>query len=460
MLRGFSVSNFKSFKDTQTISLAASKIVRHKDHIVSVGNRKVLKSGIIFGANAGGKSNLIHAIKFSRDIVLNGIDSVNLNKKHFRISSDSFNEPGVFEYDIIANGKEYSYGIAVSYVKREIISEWLVRIDKSGKEFTIFNRNVDDNGISSVETDVENNDKPTSMRLHIYFDDFGSEIAPSLRKKSLLSDIASRSSNKRGILSELIHVYDWFINMTIIFPESKYNLINELASDDDKKEFFQNILSFFDTGIEAISRQQRSMDFDKVLAELPQDQADQIKIELSKRAEESPLTFRIGDQAVILRKDNDGNIIYNKLVLNHGNEDDPFEYADESEGTQRLFDLLPLLYKNNEARVIIIDEIDRSLHTNVSKKFLELFFELSRGIESQLIATTHDSNLMDLDLLRQDEIWFVERENDHSSKLYSLNKFKARFDKIVKNDYLVGRYGAIPLFHGDFSREVDAVDEE
>ena len=464
MLRGFSVSNFKSFNDTQTISLAASKIVRHKDHVVTIANRKILKSGIIFGANAGGKSNLIKAIDFSRDIIMKGIDNVDLNKKYFRIAPNSFNRPAVFEYDIIANGKEYSYGIAISYAKREIISEWLVRIDKSGKEFTIFNRNVDDNGTSVVETDVEKEMKPNSkssnMRLHVYFEDFGEDIAPALRKKTILSDIASRSNDKRGILSEIIHVYEWFTNMIIIFPDSKYNLINEIASNDDRREFFQNILSFFDTGIESISKQQRSMDFDKVLADFPREQADQIKIELSKIANEHPVTFRIGKQAIILRKDSDGNIIYNKLVLNHGNKDDPFEYADESDGTQRLFDLVPLLYENNEPRVIFIDEIDRSLHTNVCRKFIELFFELTKNVDSQLIATTHDSNIMDLDLLRQDEIWFVEREEDHSSKLYSLNKFKARFDKVVKNDYLIGRYGAIPLFHGIFSTEVDALNEE
>ncbi len=460
MLRGFSVSNFKSFKNTQSISMAASKITRHKNHVANIDGRKILKSSLIFGANAGGKSNLIQAISFSRDVIIDGLDNVNLVKKHFRISEDSFLEPGVFEYNIITNGKEYSYGIAISYSKREIISEWLIRIDKSGKEFTIFNRNVDDAGNSSVETDVEKSTKSPSMRLHVYYDDYGEYISPALRKKTILSDIASRSSNTNGTLSEIIHVYEWFLNIIILFPESKYNLINELASDNIKRQFFQEILSYFDTGIESISGQQRAMDFDKILAELPAEQADQIKIKISNEASEHPITFRIGDQVVILRKDSDGNIIYNKLVLNHGNKNDPFEYADESDGTKRLFDLVPLLYKNNEPQVIIIDEIDRSLHTNLSTKFFQLFFELTGGVNSQLIATTHDSNLMDLDLLRQDEIWFVERSNDHSSRLYSLNKFKARFDKVVKNDYLIGRYGAIPIFNGDFSPEMEALSEE
>lgn len=459
MLKGFSVSNYKSFSAVQTISLATGKIVRHKNHVITIDNKKVLKSGLIFGANASGKSNLIHAFRFSQDIILNGLENVNLSKKHFRISKNSYNTPGVFEYDILTGGKEYSYGIAISYSRREIISEWLVRLDKNGHEFTIFNRNVDDNGVSTVETDVVKNDKPMSMRLHFYFEDFGSDIAPSLRKKTMLADIASRSNNKRGVLNQIIQVYEWFERMIVLFPESKYNLINEIASDDKMKQFFQNILSYFDTGIEALDGQQRSMNFDKVLAELPSEQAEQIKIKLFNDAGDHPVSFRIGDQAVILRKDSDGELIYNKLLLNHGNEEDLFEYIDESDGTKRLFDLVPLLYNNNEPKVIIIDEIDRSLHTNLIRRFLELFFMMTDGVENQLIATTHDSNIMDLDILRQDEIWFLERDKDHSSILFSLNKFKARFDKVVKNDYLIGRYGAIPLFRGEYLSEVENIDD-
>ena len=96
MLVGFSVSNFKSFKEAQSISFVASKIIRHKEHIAARGNKRILKSALIFGANAGGKSNLIKAISFSREIVMNGLDKVNLNKNHFRIVNNMYNIPGVF----------------------------------------------------------------------------------------------------------------------------------------------------------------------------------------------------------------------------------------------------------------------------------------------------------------------------------------------------------------------------
>ena len=111
-------------------------------------------------------------------------------------------------------------------------------------------------------------------------------------------------------------------------------------------------------------------------------------------------------------------------------------------------------------QTIIVDELDRSLHTKATQEFIRYFYEVTEGVSAQLIVTTQDSNIMDLDFVRQDEIWFVERQADHSSKLYSLNQFKARFDKKVEKDYLLGRYGAIPVFKQFPSMDTDDVPEE
>ena len=113
MLVGFSVSNYKSFKETQSISFVASKITRHKEHVVIKKNRRILKSGLIFGANAGGKSNFVKAIRFSREIIINGLDHVNLSKSYFRIINEMYTVPGVFEYRIMIGDMEYSYGLEI-----------------------------------------------------------------------------------------------------------------------------------------------------------------------------------------------------------------------------------------------------------------------------------------------------------------------------------------------------------
>ena len=123
-----------------------------------------------------------------------------------------------------------------------------------------------------------------------------------------------------------------------------------------------------------------------------------------------------------------------------------------------MFDLIPLFQKLLLNAVVLIDEVDRSLHTKAVQEFINYFYSLTEQNASQLIVTTHDSNIMNLDFVRQDEVWFIERQKDHSSKLYSLNKFMARFDKKVEKDYLLGRYGAIPIFR-QVALELGALEE-
>lgn len=446
MLIGFSVKNFKSFDNPQSISFLASKIIRHKNHTVLLGNKRLLKSAVVYGANASGKTNLIDAIRFSRGVVLLGLDNLILTNNHFRMRKLNYGLPAVFDYRFILNGNEYSYGIALSYKKCEILSEWLIRIDDKDKEFVIFDRNVGRNNKSIVKTDIKE-DNIENQKYKLYLDDFR-DISESFRKKTILSDIALRTNEKSGVLGEIYNLFQCFVRILIIYPESKYNLVNEIATKNTTKLFFQNLLHYFDTGIDSITSQTKSFDFDKLLNRFPDEERMNLQIRIANDVKKNDILLRIKGHAIRLRKDKEGNIVYNKLQLNHGNVKDYFEYSDESDGTKRLFDLVPILNDENLNRIIIIDEIDRSLHTNLVRRFFELYFNLSENTESQLLATTHDSNIMDLDLLRQDEIWFIEREEDHSSKIYSLNKFKERFDKIVRNEYLIGRYGAIPIFRG------------
>ena len=269
-------------------------------------------------------------------------------------------------------------------------------------------------------------------------------VSDTLKKKTILSDIAQRSSIQSGVIKEIIDVYKWFQDLIVIFPQSKYANLGSIVEDHDSKDSFSNYLLNFDTGIESIESQLMEFDLDKLLSDIPKEKADQIENEIANRVTYSPVTLKINDQRFVLKQNENGEIVYSKMLLNHGNADDLFEYSDESDGTQRLFDLIPIFFALKQNRVILIDEIDRSLHTNLTRKFIELFFSVSRNNSSQLIATTHDSNLLDLDLLRQDEIWFVKREKDHSSNIYSLNLYKERFDKRIEKEYLIGRYGATP----------------
>ena len=126
-----------------------------------------------------------------------------------------------------------------------------------------------------------------------------------------------------------------------------------------------------------------------------------------------------------------------------------FNVDEESDGTQRLFDLLPLLYDltiGNRERVYIVDEVGRSLHPHITNMIVDLHLAPENADKpTQLIITTHETNLLDLELLRRDEIWFAEKREDSSTDMYSLSDFQPRYDKDVRRAYLVGRYGAIPF---------------
>ena len=219
----------------------------------------------------------------------------------------------------------------------------------------------------------------------------------------------------------------------------------------------ENLLNYFDTGITAVSK--KEVEFDKAFSILPDKVIDSLKTDITKNLKENGQSaFMPHNGSLVEIKNINGDLITYEVVSNHGNDADLFEYSDESDGTQRLFDLIPLFQKLLSNSVVLIDELDRSLHTKAAQEFINYFYTLTEQNASQLIVTTHDSNIMDLDFVRQDEIWFIERQKDHSSKLYSLNRFRARFDKKIEKDYLLGRYGAIPIFR-QVALEPDAREE-
>jgi AAA15 family ATPase/GTPase len=150
-------------------------------------------------------------------------------------------------------------------------------------------------------------------------------------------------------------------------------------------------------------------------------------------------------QIYIFRKEEDFSINIQKVVFQHRvegcNDKTGFDMGEESDGTLRIIDLIPLLYSQDS--VFLVDELDRSMHPSLSYKLVELF--LTNQNTSQLIVTTHEDHLLNLDLLRRDEIWFVEKDLKGSTDLYSLEEFTPRHDKDIQNGYLLGRFGAIPI---------------
>lgn len=441
MLIRFAIENFMSFKNSTEFSMVAGKITRHPSHIANCNGKRILKGSFIFGANAGGKSNLIRAIAFARDIIRDGLDNANCDKKYFRIDSNFKNKPSVFQFDIFSEGHYYSYGFALSLINRVIEEEWLYQIDD--QERCIFLRIKSENDDTyTVSSDLHFANPSQKTRYDIYKEDISKE---KMKDKLFLTDTVLRSPDNEPAYQPFRAVANWFKRLVVIFPNSQFGGLIRLLENESERTKLERLLNYFDTGINQIHK--RTQDIDKVFSMFPNEVIESIKTDLAKELKEDTNHARfMGDNTRIEVAISEGELVALTALADHGNPDDLFEYSDESDGTQRLFDLIPVFSNIQKGSVVLIDELDRSLHSKAVQEFIDYFYRIAVNTLSQMIVTTHDSNIMDLDFVRQDEIWFVERQNDHSSRLYSLNQFRARFDKKVEKDYLLGRYGAIPVF--------------
>ena len=277
-----------------------------------------------------------------------------------------------------------------------------------------------------------------------------------------LGEIAKKEIDEESIFQHFKSVYQWFGRVVVVYPNSRPKRMNDFfVNDSGNKTLLAQMLSDFDTGIESISSKKKPLA--EALRFMPDDQRnhfidvldkaihddDELHNSLEKGERKS---IQLDNRRFILSMKN-GELQAEELMMDHGNKGDLFGLLDESDGTQRLFDLVPAYEVVKGGRVILIDEVDRSFHSKLTEMYVRRYFELTKGKACQMICTTHDLNLMTLSLLRQDEIWFVERNVDHSTHLYSLSEYKTRSDKSVLNDYVQGRYGAIPCISETIGEE-------
>jgi AAA15 family ATPase/GTPase len=439
MLKRFTVENFSSFQQENSLDLTAGRTEVKQEHCYDFKKVKILKSAVIYGANASGKSNLFRAIDYAKEIVSNNLDNVDTYKKYFRLDNESLKKPTKFEFEIELHDRFFSYGFSSILNKKEIIEEWLYEIGKSTPEL-IFERNNNEVNLGKLllqKTDIRN-------RFNIYIEDMKNQSS-----KLFLSEIANKDLDISEV--QIINdVYNWFENkLVIIYPHTQYEELSSLRNNSSLAQTIKKYLGEFDTGVVDISSIKE--DFENTLKNIPDELRKQIIKDISKSGNDGDVTgtLKMPDgQFYTIYKDENDEIKVEKLGLIHSIDvKEIFELKDESDGTKRLFDLIPLIAKFSKDYTIIIDEFDRSLHPKLTKRFFELFYKLN-NIESktQLIVTTHESTLLDQELVRRDEIWFVEKDKNGASNIFSLNQFKDRYDRKIEKAYLLGRYGAIPIF--------------
>lgn len=446
MLIRFSIENFLSFKERQTFSMIAGKGGRNKKfHLIKKENRQdvsLLKAGVIFGANASGKSNLIKAIDFGKEIVLRGTSTgKNIEFQNFRLDEKSISLPSRIEFEIKHNGVSYAYGF--TFTHENIVEEWLFIINKT-KDSLVFERN----NVSEFNLKPLLNRNPVKNQKQ--FLEFTAKGTPD--NQLFLTEIRNRKvKDNVSDISNLLDVIDWFQNsLTVFFPKSKIEGVEfELEKNTELSTVFEDFLKYFDTGISGISLE--VVDFDKT--EIPKKIREEITSELlNEMSDKTNAWIENQEENIryILSKEDDGTVVARKLMTKHdkfGSENSVsyFDINEESDGTQRIIDFIPImidLFKGDN--VFIVDEMERSLHPNLMYDLIDLFLNKSIGVNSQLILASHESSLITQKLLRKDEIWFVVKDEKGASSLYSLEDYDIRFDKKIRKDYLQGRFKAIP----------------
>ncbi len=443
MLIRFYVENFSSFKERQEFSLLPGKMTKKREHVTnSVGSIRALKAGVIFGANASGKSNLIKAIAFGQKMVLRGLRSENLiNFQNFRLDADYRNKDSRIEYEIQYGTKNYAYGFVFN--RRGIVEEWLYEMTKTSEK-KIFER---DNRKKN-NFDLTNLNKKNRYTEEQQFLKFIAKGTPD--NQLFLTEIKSRKVRENvSDISDILNVLDWFQNsLKVIFPDDKYKqgVKFEIKEDEKLLKTFNELLDYFDTGISGVCLEK--IDIEKV--EIPNRILKKIEEDLmNDQSEHTRASILSVNNTTYFISANEKEVNYHEFMTKHkvsGQlEEEFFDTADESDGTNRIIDLIPLLMDLlNGDNVFIVDEMERSLHPNLMYDFLDLFLSKCENINSQLILASHESTLLNQKLLRKDEIWFVVKNQDGASMLHSLEQYNIRFDKQIRKDYLLGRFKAVP----------------
>jgi AAA15 family ATPase/GTPase len=455
MLIRFSVENFKSFNDRQElVMIPAKRLKANKDHVISLNKVSVLRNATIYGANASGKTNVIDAIRFSKYVITKKIP-LEASKMYCRNFSENQGRESKFEFEIYKNGKFYAYGFSLLMSEQTVKSEWLYELlPEKNSQTMLFERETDTNRIDLGKSLTL--DKIDIMRLETYKLDFeDNDTGLFIREMN-----RNKKMSKDSKLVFFRDVFEWFDeDLVTIFPDQPITDF-EYFYGDGGSDKINEIIDLFDTGISRVKIEEISVA--ELKSKIPAKIADDILKSFKNKLEDSSdnmkvmMSLRTNTAFYNLKGVKGEDPVITTIMLEHGNSFSDFEFSEESDGTRRLFDLLDILISNEKNKVYVIEELERSLHPKLTYKFLELFFEILKGNNTQLIITTHESTIMDQELLRRDEIWFVERNTENVSRIYSLDRFKERYDKKLSKAYLEGRYGAVPVL----KKYYDKVGEE
>ena len=436
MLVQFSVENFRSICDRVTLDMTPAKSRSKKDHVIRDDSGKkteVLPVGIIYGANAAGKSNILKAIRFAQRFILAGAKPDEaLEIVPYKLDAEYGEKPSVFEFVFKAGGVVYKYGFAIT--QKEVVEEWLYGYNP--RQYNIFERDRKEN--------IKFGSKVKNQR----------NLKESVFKFTISNKLFLTKAHENGV-DIIAPVMTWFRHQLCVITPSdlRQDLVNMALKDKGFLKFLSFLMTQIDTGISQVVvnksssvLHQSALTTEKFLQDVLQMAPDNTQnVDISLRSIENKF-FRT------FHKTGDGKYAYEIATkhLNSLGQEITFSPLDESDGTQKMMHFSTIFYELLTGRRItyFIDEFENSLHPMLCWLFVNTFIQLvaEESHVGQLIVTTHNTNLLDLKNLRHDEIWFVEKDKVGASHLISLVEYKQRNPKLsVEKRYLQGRYGAIPM---------------
>ena len=417
MLLRFSVENHLSICKRQELLFVASSLKDRRDALIpceSVKSGKVVPTVVIYGANASGKTNFVDAVSTMTNLVLwsqtKGDPSNGVPRRKFLLDRGWSEMPSCFEIDFVIDGVRYHYGFEAT--DEEFTSEWLYAIPKAHRRM-MFER------------------KKEHFTFGRWLRGQNNSIAGLTRPNSLFLSAAAQNGHE-----QLFRVYKYFRDMKFSSQISVRGIeASKRLEGDVLDRRVIDFLQSIDTGV---------IDFRKKETIIPEELKE---IDKAIRREVQAAVEKFTGMSVELKKENEEKIVDVELAhRGKGGENIYFDLDRESAGTRRLVIILGHVFNAlDNGLPIFIDELDASLHTYACEAILRLFCSPevnSKG--AQLIATTHDTNVMNSNVLRRDELWFVEKNSKGSTELFPLTDIRTRKGDNVQLGYLQGRYGAVP----------------
>ena len=423
MLIEFSVKNFGCIFERQTLSMEATRAYKDLEEsntfevMVAEKPLRLLRTAVIYGPNAAGKSTLLKALSFMEDCVRNSARESQINDPikttHFRLNAAGSEGDSEFEVKIIEQGVRYHYGFACN--RERFTEEWLFAYPK-GQPQKYFHRVYD-------------------KKSKRYDYTYGSSLSSTKRKRK---EWEEETRGNCLFLSKMVQsnnaifkpVFDWFDKRFAGLDGAPSNSFTErhcLGNEAMKKRVLA-LMKSADLSIEDVDIEKRPFSREHLPDTMPQALRDELMRELEGKGLELYTTQ-------FLHKDSEGNGLIS------------FDKKEESKGTRTLFAFAgPWLDVMDKGRVLVVDELDASLHPLALEHLVRLM--QTQGENAQLIFSTHNTSILSKKMLRPDQVWFMEKDSQQSAELYSLADFSVRENEAIERGYLNGRYGGIPILKG------------